>query len=127
MLLAFASFNNLKVYHMDFKSSFMNGDLEEEVYIEQPEGFLLLKNEDYVCILNKELYGLKEDPKSSYSILDKYLQQQGFKNETIDSNIYIKIDSEEMLIIVFYGDGIIFGRTIDRMSQNFVEDMKKII
>jgi hypothetical protein len=64
MFLAFASFNNFKVYQMDVKSTFLNGDLEEEVYIEQPEGFLLSKYEDYVCILKKELYGLKQAPRA---------------------------------------------------------------
>jgi hypothetical protein len=51
---------------MDVKSAFLNGDLEEEVYIEQPEGFLLSKNEDYVCRLNKSLYGLKKAPRAWY-------------------------------------------------------------
>jgi hypothetical protein len=58
---------------MDVKSAFLNGELEEEVYIEQPEGFLLSEKEDYVCRLNKALYGLKQSPKAWYSILDRYL------------------------------------------------------
>jgi hypothetical protein len=58
-LLAYACSKNIKVYHMDVKSYFLNGELEEEVYIEQPEGFKLSKNADYVCKLNKALYGLK--------------------------------------------------------------------
>jgi hypothetical protein len=78
---------------MDVKSTFLNGDLEEEVYIEQPEGFLLSENEDYVCRLKKALYGLKQAPRAWYSRLDKYLQQQGFKRGTTDRNIYIKIDN----------------------------------
>jgi hypothetical protein len=59
LLLAYACSKNVKVYHMDVKSSFMNGELEEEVYIEQPEGFQLSENTDYVCKLKKALYGLK--------------------------------------------------------------------
>jgi hypothetical protein len=50
---------NVKVYQMDVKSTFLNGELEEEVYIEQPEGFQLSDNTDYVCKLKKALYGLK--------------------------------------------------------------------
>ena len=59
MILAYGSSKNINVYQMNVKSEFLNGDLEEEVYIEQPEGFLLSKNEDYVCKLKKALYGLK--------------------------------------------------------------------
>jgi hypothetical protein len=57
--LAYACSKNVKVYQMDVKSSFLNGELEEEVYIEQPKGFQFSKNTDYVCKLNKALYGLK--------------------------------------------------------------------
>jgi hypothetical protein len=59
LLLAYACSKNIKMYQMDIKSSFMNGELEEEVYIEQPEEFKLSKNADYVCKLKKALYGLK--------------------------------------------------------------------
>jgi hypothetical protein len=59
LLLAYACSKNVKVYHMDIKSTFLNGELEEEVYIEQPEGFQLSENTYYVCKLKKALYGLK--------------------------------------------------------------------
>jgi hypothetical protein len=125
IFLAFASYKSIKVYQMDVKSTFLNGNLEEEVFIEQPEGFQLTDNQDYVCKLKKTLYGLKQAPRAWYSRLDKYLQQQGFKKGTTDNNIYIKIDNAEMLIIVVYVDDIIFGSNNDKMSQNFVEEMKE--
>ena len=59
LLLAYACSKNVKVYQMDVKSSFLNGELEEEVYIEQPKGFQLSENIDNVCKLKKALYGLK--------------------------------------------------------------------
>jgi hypothetical protein len=74
LFLAYACSKNIKVYQMDVKLAFLNGELEEEVYIKQPEGFQLSANVDYVCKLNKSLYGLKQDPRSWYSRLDKYLQ-----------------------------------------------------
>ena len=93
---------------MDVKSSFLNGNLEEEVYIEQPEGFLLSKNEDYVYRLKKALYGLKQVPRAWYSRLDTYLQQQGFRRGVININIYIKTKSYNQLIDLVYVDDIIF-------------------
>jgi hypothetical protein len=62
MFLAYSCHKNCKVYQMDVKSTFLNGDLEEEVYMEQPEGFSLTDNLDYVCKLKKDLYGLKQAP-----------------------------------------------------------------
>jgi hypothetical protein len=75
--------------------------------------------------LNKSLYGLKKAPRAWYSRLDKYLQQQGFKKRKRDNNIYIKIDNEDMLIIVVYVYDIIFGSNVDRMSQKFAEEMQR--
>ena len=77
MFLALSCHKNFEVYHMDVKSAFLNGNLEEEVYIEQLEGFLLSENNDYVCKLKKALYGLKQAPRAWFSRLDSYLKQQG--------------------------------------------------
>jgi hypothetical protein len=74
LFLAYACSKNIKVYHMEIKSAFLNGELEEEVYIEQTKGFQLSENTNYVCKLKKVLYGLKQAPRAWYSRLDKYLQ-----------------------------------------------------
>jgi hypothetical protein len=109
---------------MDVKSSFLNGELEEEVYIEQPEGFLLSEKEDYVYKLKKYLYGLKKAPRAWYSRLERYLYKQGFRNGNVDNNIYIKVDRDNISIIEVYVDDIIFGSDDDRMSQSFEKDMQ---
>jgi len=77
---------------MDVKLSFLNGELEEEVYIEQPEGFLLSDKEGYVCRLKKALCGLKQAPRAWFACLDRYLHQQGFNKGSVDKNIYVKVD-----------------------------------
>jgi hypothetical protein len=73
IFLEFEIFKNFKVYNMDVKVAFLNGYLEEEVYIEHPKGFSLSKIEYCVCKLKKTLYGLNQAPKAWYSRLDKYL------------------------------------------------------
>jgi hypothetical protein len=123
-LLAYACSKNVKVYQMDVKSSFLNGELEEEVYIEQPEGFQLSENTDYVCKLKKALYGLKQAPRAWYSRLDKYLQQAGFRKGSADNNLYIKVSQGNILLIEVYVDDIIFGSDDDRLSQKFAKDMQ---
>jgi len=71
MFLALSSFQKIKVYQMDVKYDFLNGDLEEEGYIEQPEGFILGNDAELVCILKKALDGLKQAPRAWYYHLDK--------------------------------------------------------
>jgi len=123
MFLAFAVHKDFKVYQMDVKSTFLNGDLEEEVYIEQPDGFQLSEDLHIVCRLKKVLYGLKQAPRAWYARLDKYLLQQGLKKGTTDSNLYIKIKDEQILIVV-YVDDIIFGGN-DEMCKKFAKETKK--
>jgi hypothetical protein len=124
MFLAYACHKNFKVYQMDVKSTFLNGDLEEEVYMEQPEGFSLTDNPDYVCKLKKALYGLKQAPRAWYYRLDKYLQDKGFKKGIVDSNLYIKSEGDDLLVVLVYVDDIIFGCTNDPFVQWFANSMQ---
>jgi hypothetical protein len=110
LILVYACSKNIKVYHMDVKSSFINGELEEEVYIEQPEGFQLLENLDYVCKLKKALYGLKQAPRAWYSPAGRV--QKG----SVDNNLYIKVTQDSILLIEVYVDDIIFGSDDDKLS-----------
>jgi hypothetical protein len=127
MILAYASYKHIKVYQMDVKYAFLNGDLEEEVYMEQPDSFQIQEVEQYVYRLKKTLYGLKQEPRAWYSKLDNYLRQQGFKKGNTDSNIYIKEENDRLIIVEIYVDDIIFRSDDDRLSKQFVESMKKEI
>ena len=91
IFLTYACSRKIKFHQMDVKSTFLNGELEKEVYIEQPKCFLLSQKEDYVCRLKKALYGLKQAPRAWYACLDGYLHQQGFKKGTVDNNIYVPV------------------------------------
>ena len=119
MFLAFSSFQSFKVYQKDVKYAFFNGDLEEEVYIEQPKGFILGNDKNLVWKLKKALYGLKQAPRAWYYRLDRYLQQQGLKKGSVDNNLYIKMDKDKLLIVFIYVDDIIFVRNVESMIQGF--------
>jgi hypothetical protein len=124
MFLPYACHKQFKVYQMDVKSSFLNGYLKEEVYMEQPEGFQLSDNLDFVYKLEKDLYGLKQAPRASYYRLDKYLQDKGFKRGTIDNNLYIKIQGNDFLIVLVYVDDIIFRSNNASLVQWFASSMQ---
>lgn len=124
MLLAFAAFKGFKFYQMDVKSTFLNGILEEEVYIEQPNGFALTEDKDMVCKLHKALYGLKQAPRAWFKRLHAHLIKIGFQRTNKDNNIYLKIEGDKMLIVEVFVDDIIFGGN-DDMSMTFADEMKK--
>lgn len=91
--------------------------MSEEVYIEQPDRFVLIDKLDYVCKLKKALYPLKQAPRASYDKLDKYLQQQGFRKGVADSNLYVKEEGNSILVVVVYVDDLIFGSDCVGMSK----------
>ena len=80
--------------------------MEEEVYIEQPEGFVVQKSESHVCKLRKTLYGLKQAPRAWYSRIDGYLQNLGFSKSVANPNLYFKVVKNHPLILVLYVDDL---------------------
>lgn len=108
---------------MDVKLAFLNRELEEEVYIEQPNGFSLTEEKEMVCRLKKDLCGLKQVPRIQYARLDKSLTKLGFIKGTTDGNLYLRGVDNGLFIIVIFVDDIIFGGN-DEESDKFVEEMK---
>lgn len=109
---------------MDVKYAFLNGVLEEEVYIEQLDGFALSEDNDMVCRLHKALYGLKQATRELYECLHSHLVKIGFERTSEDSNIYLKSEGDQILVCEVFFDDIIFGGD-DKMSHDFAEEMKK--
>ncbi|KAF2344435.1 Reverse transcriptase RNA-dependent DNA polymerase, partial [Trinorchestia longiramus] len=89
-VLALAAKHNLQLHHMDVATAFLNGELSEEIYLTQPEGFVSEGNENLVCRLNKSLYELKQSPKCWNTALDGHLKQLGFKQSKNDACIYTR-------------------------------------
>jgi hypothetical protein len=91
---------------MDVKTAFLNGDIEEEVYIEKSQGFEVQDRKSHVCRLNKALYGLKQAPKAWYGRIDSFLTRLGFTKCKADSNLYFKIMENEPEILLLYVDDL---------------------
>eukprot|EP00253_Pinus_taeda_P031200 PITA_31200 len=89
------------------------------------DGFILGNDPKLVCRLKKALYGLKQAPRAWYYRLDKYLHQKGLIKGSTDSNLYIKVDNDKLMILVVYVDDIIFGSNEEDMSQKFALVMQK--
>lgn len=109
MFLSLVTYKNFKVFQMDVKAVFLNSILEEEVYIEQLDGFQFGYDPNMVCKLKNALYGLKQAPRAWYARLNKYLLEQGFKQEIVGSNLYVKNENGHLIIVYVYVDDIILA------------------
>ena len=96
MLISLAAHHNWKIYQLDVKSAFLNGILDEEVYVEQPEGFIVKGEEQKVYRLKKALYGLKQAPRAWNTCIDSYLEQNKFSKCPYEHSVYIKRNAHSM-------------------------------
>jgi len=94
------------IHQMDVKTTFLNGTIDEEVYIEQLEGFEVNSRDSHVCRLKKALYGLKQAPRAWYARMDAYLLRIGFEKSSSNPNLYIKVVNNEPIIILLYVDDL---------------------
>ena len=106
-LLAIANQLNLEVHQMDVSTAFLNGELEEEIYMSQPEGYVKEGEEELVCKLNKSIYGLKQSSRCWFNTIDEFLENSGYTKSSSDPCIYIKREGENIMLIALYVDDLI--------------------
>ena len=124
LLLAFACHMNFKLFQMDVKSAFLNGFIQEEVYVEQPPGFEDHGKPNHVFKLQKALYGLKQAPRAWYERLSKFLMEKGFSRGSVDTTLFLKKNQHDLLVVQIYVDDIIFGATNQKLCECFAKDMQ---
>ena len=124
ILLAIASHLNFRLYQMDVKSAFLNGMLQEEVYVEQPKGFVDPHRPNDVYKLKSALYGLKQAPRAWYDRLTAYLTNHGFKRGSANTTLFIRKDKNSFVVAQIYVYDIVFGATNDSPAHSFADEMK---
>jgi hypothetical protein len=105
MIISLPTSMGWKLHQMDVKTTFLNGEIGEEIYIEQPDGFVI-HEESHVCRLNKALYGLKQAPRAWHARIDGHLMSLGFNKSVVDPSLYYKTVNGEALILVLYVDDL---------------------
>eukprot|EP00253_Pinus_taeda_P030966 PITA_30966 len=106
LVLSLAASLKWEVHQMDVKSAFLHGDLHEEIYMEQPIGFIQIDS-SLVCRLKKSLYGLKQAPRAWYAKMDSFLLESGFSRCYSDNTVYTKKVGNSLIILVLYVDDLI--------------------
>ena len=109
---------------MDVKSAFLNGYIEEEVYVEQPPGFESIEFPNHIFKLSKALYGLKQALRAWYERLSKFLIENNFVRGKVDTTLFTKEKDNELLIVQIYVDDIIFGSTNSFLCEEFSKIMQ---
>ncbi|GJS75170.1 retrovirus-related pol polyprotein from transposon TNT 1-94 [Tanacetum coccineum] len=123
ILLAYACALDFKLFQMDVKSAFLNGFINEEVYVAQPPGFIDFEKPDHVYKLKKALYGLKQAPKAWYDRLKAFLIKHEYKIGMVDNTLFTKKKNSNLIIVQIYVDDIIFGLTCQDMCDDFAKIM----
>ncbi|KAH9751211.1 hypothetical protein KPL71_014192 [Citrus sinensis] len=118
MIIAIAALRNLEIHQMDVKTAFLNGDLDEEIYMEQPKGFLAPGQEKKVCKLVKSLYGLKQAPKQWHEKFDHMMITSGFKINKCDKCVYVKETENGYVILCLYVDDMLIVGSDDDMIKS---------
>ena len=109
---------------MDVKTAFLNGIIEEEVYIEHPEGFEIFSNESHVCKLKRAMYGLKQEPRSWYTRIIIYFIGLSFNKSEANENLYKIVVEGKILIIFLYVDDLILTGD-EQLIHSCKEDLAK--
>src|ERR1051325_11606852 len=109
---------------MDVKSAFLNGYIDEEVYIHQPPGFENTKPPEFFYRLKKSLYGLKQAPRAWYERLSNFLLEKDFTIGKVDTTLFCKTFKNDILICQIYVDDMIFGATKSSRGKEFTKSMQ---
>ncbi|RVW83183.1 Retrovirus-related Pol polyprotein from transposon TNT 1-94 [Vitis vinifera] len=127
IIMALVAHFDLELHQMDVKTAFLNGNLDEDIYMEQPEGFAKKGNEHLVCKLKKSIYGLKQASKQWYIKFNNTITSFGFKENIVDQCIYLKVSGSKFIFLILYVDDILLAssdlgllrETKECLSKNF--------
>jgi hypothetical protein len=117
-LLSYGLNHNMIMHQMDVVTAFLNGQLAEEIYMTQPEGFVSPGEENLVCKLNRSLYGLKQSPRCWNQVLDEYLKSLGFFQSSADQCVYVRnTNGVKTLLAVYVDDIVLLSDNEQSMSE----------
>lgn len=125
LLLALSAKNSWEVHHLDVKTAFLNGDIKEDVYVAQPEGFVRQGHEQMVYKLLKALYGLRQVPRAWYAKLNSCLETLGFTRCPFEHVVYTRKEGHESMIVAVYVDDLLVTGTSVTMIEAFKKQMSQ--
>src|SRR3954464_5810925 len=123
ILLAIAAYHDYEIWQMDVKTAFLNGNIEEELYMMQPEGYIDPRNVGKVCKLQRSIYGLKQASRSWNLRFDEVIKAFGFVQNVEEFSVYKKQSGTSIAFLVLYVDDILLiGNDV-----KFLESVKEYL
>ena len=116
VLLAWATCNKMKIHQMDVVTAFLNGNLEEEIYMQQPDGYVEAGQEDCVCLLEKSLYGLKQAPRCWNTKFVNHVRKMVFKQSEVESCMFVRSGKYKPCVLAVYVDDIIITKSKEEIE-----------
>ncbi|RVX10077.1 Retrovirus-related Pol polyprotein from transposon TNT 1-94 [Vitis vinifera] len=109
IIMTLVAHYDLELHQMDVKTAFLNGNIDETIYMVQPENFESNDSKQLVCRLKRSIYGLKQASRQWYRKFDQVITSFGFKENTVDQCIYLKFSGSKFIILVLYVDDILLA------------------
>ncbi|KAH9783149.1 retrovirus-related pol polyprotein from transposon RE1 [Citrus sinensis] len=126
VVLSLAVMNQWIVRQVDVNNAFLNGELSEEVFMQQPEGFVDKSKSNYVCRLHKALYGLKQAPRAWFEKLRGCLLQWGFRNSKSDSSLFLRKTKVSLIMVLIYVDDILVTGPNSEELDSFIQQFNTV-
>ncbi|GJS25079.1 retrovirus-related pol polyprotein from transposon TNT 1-94 [Tanacetum coccineum] len=123
VFVAKAANKNMTIFQLDVKTAFLNGEIKEEVYVSQLEGFVDQDNPSHVYKLKKAMYGLKQAPCAWYDMLSSFLISQHFFKGAVDPTLFTRKAGNDLLLVQIYVDDLIFASTNTALCNEFANLM----
>ena len=119
VVLGLAASMDLEIEQLDVKTAFLHGDLKEEIYMEQPEGFKVKGSEKLVCRLRKSLYGLKQAPRQWYKKFESFMMDHAFHKTQADHCVFVKNypEGDFLILLLYVDDMLIVGRDVKKIDS----------
>ncbi len=114
---AWATMEEMTLHQMDVKTAFLNGELKEEVYMKQPEGYEVKGQEQKVCRLLRSIYGLKQSPRCWNQVLDRYLKEMELTQIPSDPCVYVSTSRPKLIVAVYVDDIILAGKCVASIQE----------
>jgi hypothetical protein len=124
-LLSYGFSHNMIIHQMDVVTAFLNGELAEDIYMNQPEGFIAHGSEHLVCKLKRSLYGLRQSPRCWNLVLDDYLKSLGFSQSSADQCVYIRNDGDQQTLLAVYVDDIVLLSDSEQSMQGIKSSLSQ--
>uniref|UniRef100_H3GB73 Reverse transcriptase Ty1/copia-type domain-containing protein n=1 Tax=Phytophthora ramorum TaxID=164328 RepID=H3GB73_PHYRM len=125
IVLSLAAKYGLKLHQMDVKTAFLDGVLDEDIYMAQPDGYVNEDHPDHVCKLKRSLYGLKQSPRMWNQTIDDFMLKLGFKKCESDHCIYLKRDGQDMIFVALYINDFVLASSSDKILLDTKQALSK--